>query len=198
MIDSTTVLAVATVLLGAMTAWLAWLTRQGLKQQAHHFTAAQQHAVLPFPVIEGSIFYRNPEDNYDPELPEPARREPSAYGSPLRVHNLGQGPALYLQWSFTFPALGGGTEHFESIGRYETRPLHLPQQATHELWHRLPNVTNPATIGDRGRIVLWYKDTFGREYHCNFEMIHGIWTELFRNVDSPLPQGRWHRRREVG
>lgn len=151
MLNSTTVLAVATVLLGAMTAWLAWLTRQGLKQQAHHFIAAQQHAVLPFPVIEGSMFYRNPEDS---PFPEPVSREVSIFGSPLRVHNLGQGPALYLQWSCTFPAVGGGVERFESIGRQETRPLHLPQQAAHELWHRLPDVANPATIWDQGQVAL--------------------------------------------
>ena len=197
MSDNSALLAYATIGLGGATVFLAVITWYGLRQQANQFREAERNAVLPFPVIEGFIFF--PEAEIGGSI-KPSYLADPLRGQSVRVHNLGRGPALYLQWSLTPQTSSGTPASWERIRRNEIRPIHVPEHETHELWH--PTDTGPEMQHpmDGERIVLWYDDTFGHHYSCSFERQGRPWIERSRNQDQQVHRHwwQWQRKRKRG
>ncbi|MGI8915247.1 MAG: hypothetical protein ACR2JY_15920 [Chloroflexota bacterium] len=176
---------------------MAVVTCVGLRQQAHQFREAERNAVLPFPVVEGIVFF--PKAELGEGVKASYQNDPLRDLS-VRVRNLGRGPALYVQWNLTSFTSGGGTKRYERVQRQESRPFHLPQQATHELLRGPAHGDEKTTVGDQGQVTLWYRDTFGHEYRCVYEHQGFDWIELARGESKRETSRRrwWERRHRSG
>jgi len=179
----TAVLAGATFVLAAATVYLAKITQHGLDQQAQQLAEAERNAVLPFPVVEGLLFF--PEDELSGQV-KPSYVAHHLLDQTIRVRNLGRGPALYLRWELAELRAIGRPEMRTRFGPTSIRPLHVSEHDSRPLPH--PPTTGEealalgeiVTPGEGGQVTLWYDDTFGNHYRCIYEHQGLRWAERSR------------------
>lgn len=168
--DATIVLAIATVI-------LAGVTWNGTRRQQAQFNEAERNAALPFPVITGRYFI---QDGLLTREGKPilhpgslgAEQITKYHEEPATLHNLGRGPALYVQWELT--AANPANTVFE---HHETRPTHLAQEGVLYLWHPARLNQDTQLVHNDWRVTLWYDDTFGNHYQCIYRRQGDRWTE---------------------
>ena len=173
--------------LAVATFFLALIALGGLFQQAIQFRKVERNAVLPFPVIEGLMFF--PEAEIGGPI-KPGDDVGLIQLQSIRVRNLGRGPALYLTWDLTPQTASGAPALWQRILRKEIRPIHVGEHETQELWHPTDRGPEKQLPMEGERIALWYEDTFGNHYSCTFQRQENQWVELSRNR---LPASWWRR-----